>query len=136
MATTTLQRLLSEAHRLDAHIVMAHLDPPLRAHWDDDCRELTVGIDLTMAEKKEAIAHELGHALYGHRCSTPENERAADRRAAELLVDPLAYRAAEILNPDPQAIADELGLTRRMIRVYQRHHAPRVSLMKRYRSAS
>lgn len=133
---TTMQRLVGEASRLEARIVIAHLEPPMRACWDEDARTITIRIDLTLAEKKDALAHELGHAYYGHRCSTPANERAADRRAAALLIDPLAYRTAEILNPDPSAIAEELGITPRMVRVYQREHLPSVSLMKRFRSVS
>ena len=134
---TGFRALMNEAKRLGVRVQLAHIDSDeIEAHYDVETATVTVDLGLTWCEVKDALAHELGHALYGHHCSTPANERAADRRAAELLIDPLAYRTAEILDPDPQAIADEIGVTRRIVRVYQDEHLPRVALMKRYRNAS
>ena len=133
---TSMRDLMDEAQRLDLAVQLAHVDrEDIQAHYDDDLRLITLDLSLTMCEVKDALAHELGHALYGHRCSTDPNERRADRRAAQLLIDPLAYRTAELLDPDPQHIADELGVTRRIVRVWQREWMPSVSLMKRYARA-
>ena len=127
----TLQDLVHEAAHLGASVHLAYLDPPLRAHCDVIRRQILIRIDLTMPEKKEALAHELGHLRYGHLCSTGPNERRADRAAARLLIDVPSYRAAEAIDPDPQAIADELGQTRRMVRIWQKEWLPILSLMKR-----
>jgi len=127
---TTLRALVAEAARLDVSITVCHLDPPLRAHYDHDRREIVVDFALTMPEKKEAIAHELGHAFYGHNCSTPANEAAAFRRAALLLVTLDAYRRAEAIDSNPVAIANELGVTKRIIRIWQKTYLPALALRR------
>lgn len=128
---TTLQDLVREAARLGATVHLAHLNPPLRGHCDAHRGRIIIRLDLTMVEKKDTLAHELGHLHYGHTCSTDRNERRADRRAARLLIDLGDYRRAESINPDPQAIADELGVTRRIVRVWQREWLPSLSLSRR-----
>lgn len=115
----TMKTLLAEASQCGATVAIAYLRPGLRGHYDEDRREILLDIRLTMPEMKEALAHELGHALYGHTCSTDSNERQAWRRAAELLVDLTDYVLAEAIDPDPQFIADELGLTRPGVRAYR-----------------
>ncbi|MCU1412129.1 MAG: ImmA/IrrE family metallo-endopeptidase [Rhodoglobus sp.] len=130
---TTMRDLMDEAKRLGVSVQLAHVESDtIQAHYDEDARLITLDLELTMCEVKDALAHELGHALYGHRCSTDPNERRADRRAASLLIDPISYRTAELIDADPQFIADELGVTRRIVRVWQKEWMPSVSLMKRY----
>lgn len=73
-----------------------------------------------------AIAHELGHAFYGHECSTPRFERVADIWAARQLLDGRVtldllreYRDA------PGALAAELGVTPRLLSLWldcDEHH--------------
>lgn len=109
---------------------LAHLEPPLIAHCDVERGQIIVHIGLTMAEKKEALAHEIGHLRLGHTCSTTANETRADRFAAGMLVDLDAYRRAEHIDPDPQAIADALGVTRRIVRVFQKQLLPTLALRR------
>lgn len=128
----TLQDLVIEAARLGATVHLAHLPEGMRAHCDVFRREILVDINLTMGEKKEALAHELGHYRYGHTCSTESNERRAFRHAARLLVDVEDYRAAAALHPgDTAAIADELNLPRRIVRVFEKEWLPTISLRRR-----
>jgi len=126
--TTTMKQLAAEAARCGVTLALAHLEPPLRGHYDATRAEIIVDIKLTLAETKEALAHELGHAHYGDRCSDGPLERRAWRRAAALLVDVDEYRHAEAIEPDPEFIADELGVTRRIVRVFQKEHLPKLSL--------
>ncbi|MCU1438877.1 MAG: ImmA/IrrE family metallo-endopeptidase [Naasia sp.] len=93
-------------------------------YYDDTTRQVVVALGLTMVELRATLAHELSHAYYGHPCSKPAHERMADRRAARLLVDPRAYRAAEAIDPDPHFIAAELGLTPSVIRTWREHWLP------------
>lgn len=126
----TMQDLVREAALRGATVHLAHLVPPLIAHCDVIRGQIVIHIGLTMAEKKEALAHELGHLRHGHTCSTDRNELRADRVAANLLIDLDDYRRAEHIDPDPQAIADELGVTRRIVRVFQKQLLPELALRR------
>ncbi len=124
----TMLELVREAAQVGASVHLAHLEPPLRGHYDHHRGEILVDISLTMAEKKEALAHEIGHAIEGDLCSTPATERRAFRHAARILVDLDEYVRAESIDSDPQFIADELGVTRQIVRVFQKEHLPRYAL--------
>lgn len=126
----TMLDLVREAANAGASVHLAYLEPPLKAHCDFQRGEIIVDIRLTMAEKKEALAHEIGHMIEGDTCTTDANERRAFRHAARILIDLTDYVIAESINHDPQAIADELGVTRRMVRVYQREWLPSLSLRR------
>jgi len=128
---TTMLDLVREAVALGASVHLAHLEPPLRGHYDYRSDRILVHIGLTMAEKKEVLAHELGHLRERDECSTGPNERRANRHAARLLIDLTDYVIAEAIDSDPQFIADELGITRHMVRVYQREWLPSLSLRRR-----
>lgn len=131
---SSMARLVEEAARLDARIQLSHLEGDLWGLYDSETRTITVDLGLSLPQKKEALAHELGHCFYGDPCSKPFYERRADRYAARLLILPEAYRAAEQMDPDPAAIAAELGQTRRMVRVFQREWLPSLSLSRRLRA--
>lgn len=129
---TSFKTLMDEARRLGVAVQLAHIDDDaIEAHYDHETDIITLDLGLTMSELKDALAHELGHAHYGHTCSTDTNELRADRHAAALLIDLNAYRAAEVLDPDPAAIADELGVTRRIVRVFQTQLLPDLALRRR-----
>lgn len=126
---------MDESQRLGARVQMGHLDDPtLFGLYHDGQKVITIDLSLPLPQKKEAWAHENGHCLYGDDCSSPERERRADRYAANFLISPTAYRAAELIDPDPAAIAAELGQTRRMVRVFQREWLPALSLTRRLRA--
>jgi Zn-dependent peptidase ImmA (M78 family) len=118
---TTMKALIAEANRLGLTVHVAHLEEDLLGYYDHEASQIVLRIDLTMAQMKATLAHEIGHAYHCHPCSSESHERVANRAAARLLVDPILYAAAESLNPDPWAIADELGVTIGVIENYQRY---------------
>lgn len=81
---------------------------------------------LTPSERRSVVAHELGHAHYGHRCDTAVTERQADRYAARLLIDPARYAELERVNPDHHYIAEELGVTVDVVYTYESECLTRV----------
>jgi len=67
------------------------------------------------------LAHEFGHFLHGDPCGcSPRAEARADRYAAEILVDPAAYRVAEsTFGPEPRRLAAELGVTTHILATWR-----------------
>ncbi|WP_162819204.1 ImmA/IrrE family metallo-endopeptidase [Leifsonia aquatica] len=95
--------------------------PPYRlGEYLDDERKIRIRANLTHTFEEEALYHEYAHALYRDRSCDPRLEHRALREAARLIIDPEAYARAEIVNPNPLAIARELDVTLHMIEVYQR----------------
>jgi Zn-dependent peptidase ImmA (M78 family) len=127
-----LRDLMDEAKRLGVSVHLVHIDDEWRiGEYSEASQEIVVDLALTMPEMKWTLAHELAHAYYRHTCSSPANERQADRRAARLLVDLTDYVMAESIDPHPEFIADELGVPRRAVRVFQREWLPALSLRRR-----
>src|SRR5690606_13237987 len=73
----------------------AHLNEDVFGYWSPDEGRIYFDFQLTPDERRVTIAHELGHAHYGHRCDSMRNDRQADLYAANLLIDPAAYAEAE-----------------------------------------
>jgi hypothetical protein len=94
----------------------------LPEHWLgcylDDSRLILVRNNLTVAEETETIHHEYVHAFHRDRSSEHLTETRADRTAAKMLITRADYARAEQINPNPIAIARELGRTLHMVRVY------------------
>lgn len=82
-------------------------------------RRIYFEISLPLAERRSVIAHELGHAHYGHDCTTPANERQANAYAATLLVDPEWYAELEAINRDAEWIAEEMNVAPHIIADYR-----------------
>lgn len=62
------------------------------------------------ADRLHTLARELDPATHGHRGHPhPRNERRADDFAANFLVDPIIYKAAEVLygSPLPPALSQK-----------------------------
>lgn len=105
----------------------SHLEEDVLGYWSPDERRIYFDMQLTPDERRVTIAHELGHAHYGHRCDSMRNERQADMYAANLLIDPAVYAAAEDVNPDQHHIAEELGVTVELIEFFEAHCLTRLS---------
>lgn len=76
--------------------------------------------------QRVTLAHELGHAHYGHAWTDDpqvrdRQERQADEFAAALLVDEVDYAIAEVVvGPHVGALARELGVTAQIVEAWQR----------------
>lgn len=107
----------------------AALGEYVRGLYEHDRRTITLTSGLTRAQARTTLAHEMGHAWYGHRRTgdlhrDADAERLADEYAARLLIDPDAYAVAEqLVGPYPGAIARELGVTAGLVQVWQRMRA-------------
>lgn len=85
--------------------------------YEHRTRTISLRADLAAAAYRCTLAHELAHAMAGDEptgiaWADERMERAADVVAAQWLITPEAYAAAEALyGPHPGAIARELGVT-------------------------
>ncbi len=117
-----MRELLAHAARLGVSVHIAHLPAPYRGYYDDERQVIVYDFSLTPVERTDVLAHELGHAYYGHRCQNiREQEDAADIYAARLLVDPERYAALEQQGLPVDHIAEELDVTEECVGVFQRH---------------
>lgn len=97
----------------------------LRGLYEHDVRTITINSGMSRNQICYAVAHELGHAWYGHRwLGDPHGdaaaERLADQHAARLLIDRREYARAEALvGPHPGAIALELDLDPCVVAAWQ-----------------
>lgn len=79
--------------------------------------------------QRVTLAHELGHARYGHVWSEDprvreRQEAAADRYAANLLITPAEYAAAErLVGCHAGALARELAVTARLVELWREQRA-------------
>lgn len=83
--------------------------------------------DLTDRQLVSTLAHEIGHALRGDvptgTVFDQRAERAADHFAATYLISPVDYALAEkIHGPNPDALANELGVTTHLLEVWKTFH--------------
>lgn len=116
-----MKELLAHATMLGVRVHVAHLPHPYMGYYDAENKAVVYDFNLTPVERVSVLAHELGHAFYDHRCTDdPDAEEAADLYAAYLLIDPDAYAAAEAIDPSPGAIAEELGVTEDLVRVFEK----------------
>lgn len=95
----------------------------LNAVYHEPTRTIYIRKGLDAVTRTCMIAHELGHAYYGHRCSSPRAEREADDWAALNLITEGEVRAAAREHAGaPAAIAAELGVTPHLLAVWARLH--------------
>lgn len=114
-------------HRLDALIEHAgvsvittkNLSPDLNACYLSETNTIYVRKGLDPVTRVCAIAHELGHAFYGHDCSNPRFERVADAWAArKLLNGRVSFDLMREYRDAPGALAAELGVSPRLLMVW------------------
>lgn len=123
----TLNELLSLAARLGVTVQVAHLPEPFRGFYDHKRRRVVYDFCLTPIERACVLAHGLGHAFYGHQGrDDPDAGAAADAFAAAVLVDPTQYAYLESIGLSDEAIAEELGVTVKLLRVFAENHLTRV----------
>lgn len=122
-----MKELLAHAALLGVSVHCAHIEGPQRGYYDSERKMIVYEISLTPVEKMCVLAHELGHAYYGHKNHGDEHaEELADYYAACLLITPAAYALAESIDPSPEAIAEELDVEPRLVRVYEKRALTRI----------
>lgn len=96
-----------------------------RGGFDPTTRTIRLNPGMSARTTRSVLAHELGHARFGH---TParapgvraQQERQADEWAACRLITPRAYAEAEELRgPHLASLAFELGVTIELVTAYQ-----------------
>lgn len=102
------------------------------AYWNPANRTITVRANLPRRYTRSLIAHELGHAHYGHTKSAPKSERQADEYAAHILIDEDEYRQAEsTYGTDVETLAFILNVSPGLIEVWRECLARRGNLSSR-----
>lgn len=110
------------------------LEPPQKALGCGSFRTLGDGVDTMMKRARTIslrtdlegryyrcpLAHELGHAIFGHdRCNDTHYERKADEWAAGILISASAYQFEETVHgPNHSIITYELDVTEHMLNVW------------------
>lgn len=118
-----LDLLFAHAADLQLDVEWADLGEVRRGFYSDDLGLIVLDSSLTRAQATATLAHEIGHAVFGDRCSTPKAERRAWEYGASLVVDVKDYQRAErIAGHCPSAVAAELGVTRRLVEAWQDWH--------------
>jgi|GEM_PF-1005314 len=115
----TLTELVALCREAGVEMRVARLPPDWLGAYDDAGRRILLARGLTPVEQRCVLAHELGHALHGHAGGSAADERAAERFAARVLIDPVALRAASAWARDDHELADELGVTVDVVRDYR-----------------
>ena len=110
-----------------------HLHPGDLGGYVHHNRLILLDPTLGAVNRRCTLAHELAHAIRGDIPSGNPHfdaraERAADQIAAELLISPTEYAAAEALyGAHPGAIAREIGVTTHLLAVWRNTYERTVS---------
>lgn len=115
-----LERLLRRCEELGLLVLWADLGELRRGEYHHDARVIVLSSRLTGPQAVACLAHELGHAHFGHATSTPAHEARAWDHAAALVLSPDEYADAEHrVGQHPAALALELGVTPRLVVAWQ-----------------
>jgi Zn-dependent peptidase ImmA (M78 family) len=86
--------------------------------WLPDHNTIVIRSGLRSAHQRVALAHGIGHADLAHRDDRPKHEHQADRYASLYLIDPLELEDFWGWSDDAGRVAQELGVTRRVLDAY------------------
>jgi Zn-dependent peptidase ImmA (M78 family) len=122
-----VRELLAHAAQLGVSVHIAHLPAPYRGYYEPAAERIVLDFNLTPIEKREVLAHELGHVYHGHQCENVKaQEDDADIYAVRLLIDPSDYAALEMQNLPLDAIAEELRVPQEYVSLFQAHALTRL----------
>lgn len=105
-----------------------------RGVYLDDFNLIILNNALTTNQATAALAHEIGHAVFGDRCTDPARERRADEYGASLIITVRDYKRAErLVGCHLGALADELEVTPRLVEAWRRWYQrqPRRQILRR-----
>lgn len=118
--------LFAHAADLGLEVEWVDLGDMRRGQYHDDLALVILNRRLTRAQATSTLAHEVGHAVFGDRCSTPASERRADEYGASLIITREDYaRAERLVGCHLGALAVELGVTPRLVGAWRRWQATR-----------
>jgi hypothetical protein len=121
MTRDRLELLLEHCGDLAIEVSWVDLGTRRRGEYRDDSRAIRLNSRLTRTQATATLAHEIGHAVFGDRCSTPPVERRAWEYGAALVITPDQYAAAErVVGCHPAALAVELEVTPRLVEAWRR----------------
>jgi Zn-dependent peptidase ImmA (M78 family) len=89
--------------------------------WIPEHNTIVIRSGLRLIHDRVALTHELGHAINGHETDDPKKELQADIFAAKKLINPERLQRLEHYRDDAAALALELGVTQRILRVFFEH---------------
>lgn len=115
----TLSELLLRCSAVGLDVRAAALPEGWLGAYDHRHRRVLLAHGLTPVEQRCVLAHELGHAVLAHDGPCPVQERAAERFAARLLIDPLVLREACRWARNDVELAEELDVTVDVIESYR-----------------
>ena len=98
-------------------------DLPADCHgfYEDAERVIVLNYQCRADQALAALAHEVGHGVFGDRCSTEAIERRADELGASLIVTAAEYAEAEAeVGAHAGALARRLGITRDLVLAWRR----------------
>ncbi|MFF7681515.1 ImmA/IrrE family metallo-endopeptidase [Microbacterium sp. NPDC007973] len=122
-----MRELLAHAARLGVSVHVAHLPEPYNGFYDHENQRVIYDFKLAPIERDCVLAHELAHVYLGHHDRGDETaEAAADAYAAALLIDPERYAQLETIGLNPEEVAEELGVTVKLLRAFVENHLTRV----------
>lgn len=123
------------AKEIEIPILYLNLPKGWRGGYRHEYRYIILVPGMSYREARSTLAHEIQHAIVGDIPSpfgfiTHRQEILANRRAAELLIDPVEYAMAEDLRDGHQpSIARDLNVTMRVLENWrnslQSHHSIR-----------
>lgn len=115
-----MRDLLTHAAQLGVSVHVAHLPAPYRGYYDSDAAQIVLDFNLTPIERREVLAHELGHAYYAHQCqNVAVQESDADAYAVRLLINPSHYAMLEQQGLPLDVIAEELRVSEEYVNLFQ-----------------
>lgn len=119
--STTKYDPYEHAERLGIEVIHR----PIRTangRWFPDHNLIVIRSGMKAAWDRSTLAHELGHASYGHCDDRPKHEVQADRFAADNLIEFDELTELMKWTPDSARLANELMVTTRLLRVYLNVH--------------